>query len=290
VHRALIHAALVAAMLALPGVSRAASPPAAPGAAPRPVRAVLLGGSIGAHPANFGKFLRRACPNLEIHNVAKARLKARHLLRRLSTHVLEVPELRAQLGRRPWLIYLGGLNGIYKPERTRRNIAATFAKAHGAGFRVLAITLPPWGSARDRRWRDFEGLHKVRATRLVNDFLRGRDKTGRPAAERPDLAVDIFDSKLRDRRAALREAAPISAAFATSRYRRRRPKTRWVRAAQRVPRHFMTMRYRGRYHFHPNWRGHRLIATLICKQAPAQWGCDCKRIARSWSKNGRIRP
>jgi hypothetical protein len=254
------------------------------------VQAVLLGGSTGAHPANFGKFLAYGCSNLAVHNVSKARLKASHLLRRLSSHVLAAPKLRNRLGERPWLIYLGGLNGTHNPERTRANISKTFGKAQAAGFRVMALALPPWGAAGDRRWRDFEGLHKVRSTRLVNDFLLGRSKTPGAASHRAELTVDTFDSKLRDKRAAMRERGPIAEAFSTSRYRRRRPASRWIRAAQKVPRHFMRLRYRGRYHFHPNWRGHRLIATLACKQAPTEWGCDCRKIGRSWPKAGRIYP
>jgi len=260
-------------------------------ATPRPIQMVLLGGSVAAHPANFGKFVHYGCRNVQVHNRAQARLKASHLLRRLDSHVLADAELMTQVRRgKPWLLYLGGLNGIYRPERTRKNIALTFEKAHAAGFQVMAITLHPWGAATDRRWRDFEGLHKMRSTRLVNDFLQGKDRTGWPATRRPDKVVDAFNSGLRDRRAALRSAEEIAPAFATSRYRNRRPMKRWIQAARRVPRNFMRKRYRGRYHFHPNWRGQRIIARLICKQAPAEWGCDCERIRRSWSKDRIIRP
>lgn len=272
---------LLLGLVCLAGTAAAADPPS---------HAVLLGGSVSAHPANFGKFLRYGCRNLKVHNVAKARLNASHLLGRLDSHVLANTRLMKRIGGQPWLIYLGGLNGIYRPERTRKNIALTFAKAHGAGFRVMAITLPPWGAATDRRWRNFEGLHKVRSTALVNDFLCGRDRTGWPAERRPDLTIDVFDSVLRDRQARLRTHQEVAPAFATSRYRRRRPARTWIAAARKVPRNFMRKKYRGRYHFHPNWRGQRVIAGLICAQAPPEWGCDCKRIARAWSKKGRIRP
>ncbi len=278
----IIVAMLATALIGSPGLVH--------GAKTGPAQVVILGGSITAHPANFGKFLSFGCRNLKVHNLGKARLKASHLLRRLDSHVLQDEALMASLKeQRPWLLYLGGLNGIYRPERTRKNIAATFAKAHGAGFRIMALTLTPWGAATDRRWRAYEGLHKMRSTELVNDFLRGRDRTGWPKERRPDLTVETFDSVLRQRRAALRPRAPLAKAFAKGRYGKRRSARKYIRAARRVPRNFMRMRYRGRYHFHPNWRGQRVMAGLVCDLAPAEWACDCKKIRRAWSKDRVIR-
>ncbi len=258
----------------------------------RPHRAVVLGGSITAHPANFGKFIQYGCTGVELVNYGKARLKSSHLLRRFRQKVLGDEQLMAQLkGRQPWLLYLGGLNGIYLPKRVRRNIAETIELAHKRGFRVMALTLPPWGSLRDRRFRAFEGLFQLRATALVNDFIIAKPSRSWSKSQLADVAINIYDSKLRDRRAPLRGAAQLQDAFATSRYkRRRRSQRRLIQQARRVPRMFMRKRYRGRYHFHPNWRGHRLIAKLICVRAPRQWACDCPKIARAWPKNGRIFP
>ena len=257
----------------------------------KPVRVVVVGGSITAHPANFMKFLHKRCANIEVINFGKARLKARALLRRFREKVRDDQQLVDQLKKKEgWLVYLGGLNGIYLPKRTRKNIAATFSEAHAVGLKVAALTLPPWGSLEDGRFFDYEGLFNLKATALVNDFLRSKPGTF-SAKQLPDLVLDIYNSKLRDKRARLRSTSEISPRFSKSRYRRRRhAKRSLTRQARYVPRMFMKRKYRGRYHFHPNWRGHRVIAHLFCKNAPVSWACDCKKIARSWPKNGRIYP
>ncbi len=269
-----------------------AQEPAKPRFTPdKPARVVIIGGSISVHPANYGKFIAYGCKNVGTVNFGRARLKAKAILRRFEVKVLADKALMAELeGKKPWLLYLGGLNGVYAPERTRANIIKTVKRARARGFRIMALTLPPWGSLEDGRFFDFEGLFNMRATALVNDYLTGVDKRF-DAATRPDVTIDIFNSKLRDSRAKKRDAKKLAAKFPTSRYKRRKgSRRRLIRQAREVPRMFMKKRYRGRYHFHPNWRGHRLIAGLICSQAPADWGCDCAKISRAWSKKGRIRP
>jgi len=271
----------------------------------RPIKAVVLGGSVSEYYAgNYGQFLQYGCANLEVVNRAKAKKGVPALVKRLKKEVLGNRKLMAgtTTGKR-WLIFKGGLNSVLSPEMANYHLARLFRHAHDGGFEVMALTLVPWGSHKDRRFHGFDGVRNIRRTRLINDFLLrrlspqralGRRARNHPhewmKGELPDITVDVFSGELRDSKAALRSAAPLARAFRHSRYRRRKAsRDRLIAEARAVPRQFMKKKYWAFNHYHPNTRGHRQMALAACAKAPTNWGCDCKAIAKAVFRKGKVR-
>lgn len=271
----------------------------------RPIKAVVLGGSVSEYYAgNYGQFLHHGCKNLAVINRAKAKKGVPALVKRMEKEILGDRKLMAatKAGKR-WLIFQGGLNSVFSPEMANYHLARLFQGAHAGGFQVMALTLVPWGSDEDGRFKGFKGLRTVRQTKLINDFLLrrlsparalGRRASNRPhewmAGELADIAVDVFDGPLRDKGAALRDKAALTRAFAHSRYRKKKgQRAALIAGARAVPRQFMKRKYWSFNHYHPNADGHRLMAVAACEQAPADWGCDCPRIGRAVFKKGTVR-
>src|SRR5262249_32202277 len=141
---------------------------------------------------------------------------------RFLQHVLHNPRLDLHGNQPIWMIYQGGLNSVEDPARTNQYIRQTFIDAHRAGFKVMGISLLPWGSESDRRWRATRGLTTWASTQQVVGFLMGRLSHGEglgpyannhpprwQAEELPDIAVDVYDSALRDHDAPLRQLPDV---------------------------------------------------------------------------------
>ena len=259
------------------------------------VKVVTIAGSIGAWPAgSFSQFLGHVCANAEIVNRSKTGYGARALRHRFRQQFLR--NRRVRLGDKRftyWLLYAGGLNSIGTPGMTIKYQVETFQLAHKNGVRVVGLSLGPWGDERDRRWAGLAGLKYYRNTSKVVDFIMGRlprnralegyvrreerdDPQWRPG-ELPDIAVDLYDSPLRDKDAALR-----SVEYLTRRYRRSwKLKRRFpdevsiVREAAQIPRWYLRKSLRSFDHIHPNSEGHRQIALTTCHTLPPEWQCDC---------------
>ena len=276
----------------------------APFSTKRPHKAVVLGGSVSEYYAgNYGQYLHHGCKNLEVINRAKAKKGVPALVKRLDEEILGDRALMAgTVAAKRWLIFQGGLNSVFSPEMANLHLADLFQRAHKGGLRVMALTLVPWGSDDDGRFEGFEGVRNANRTARINNFLLRRlspaEALGRRARDRPhewmqgelpDIAVDVFDGPLRDKDAALRDEAELTKAFAHSRYRKRKgQRAALIAAARAVPRHFMQKKYWAFNHYHPNTAGHRLMAVAACKQAPAEWGCDCQRISRAVFSKGKV--
>lgn len=268
----------------------------------RPVKAVVAGGSIAAFQgAGFGDRLQEACAHLEVVNVAKARYSAWAVARRFEAQVLRNPNVDPKAAE-TWVFVLGGLNSVGNPEKTNADVLALYRMAHDAGYKVLGLSLSPWGSESDaKRWTGFAGVGRQDNTRKAVDFVMGRlspaEALGRHAegrtawkpGDQPDLAVDLYDSPLRDRDAALRAAAPLEAAIdrdpAMARRlaevpeaRRKAERKRLVEQARALPRWYLRPDLHSFDSIHPNREGHRIIASLVCQKAPASWGCDCQKL------------
>lgn len=293
-------------LLILPLLIALAAPAlAAPFSTTRSHKAVVLGGSVSEYYAgNYGEFLHHGCKNLEVINRAKAKKGVPALVKRLDQQILGDRALMAgTVASKRWLIFQGGLNSVFSPEMANFHLARLFQRAHDGGLQVMALTLVPWGSAEDGRFKGFDGVHTGRQTARINNFLLGRlspaEALGRRARNRPhewmrgelpDIAVNVFDGPLRDKGAALRPEAEIVNAFARSRFRKRKgQRAALIAAARAVPRSFMKRKYWAFNHYHPNTEGHRLMAIAACKQAPAAWGCDCARIERAAFRKGKVR-
>lgn len=268
----------------------------------RPIKAVVTGGSIAAfRGAGFGDRLQEACIHLEVVNVAKARYSAWAVMKRFEAQVLRNPNIDPKAAE-TWVFVLGGLNSVGNPEKTNADVLALYRMAHDAGYKVLGLSLSPWGSESDtKRWAGFAGVGRQDNTRKAVDFVMGRlspaEALGRHAegrtawrpGDQPDLAVDLYDSPLRDRDAALRPAAPLRAAIdrdpamvrrlaEVPEARRTTERQRLIEQARALPRWYLRPDLHSFDSIHPNREGHRIIASLVCRKAPASWGCDCQKL------------
>jgi hypothetical protein len=272
----------------------------------RPVRAVVFGGSVSEYyRGNYGEFLQFGCKHLEVINRAKQKKGVPALVKRLHQKVLKNRSVMAQVrAGEAWLIFQGGLNSVYAPAMANYHLARLFKTAHDAGFKTMALTLTPWGSDEDIRFRGVKALRTLAATHKINDFLLGRSSPdaalGRRArkhphewmqGELPAVTVDIYNGELRDSAAPLANRDEAKRAVSNRRrYRRNRAKaSAAVERIRAVPRYFMKRRYWAFNHYHPNTAGHRVIALAVCANAPPSWGCDCERIRHAIRRRGKIR-
>lgn len=284
-----------------------------------PVKVVVLGGSVSAYgQGGYAQWLPAVCKNVELVNRAKEKLNASELRERFKTDVLKDPVLGVKglvkAGTEVWLVFLGGLNSVANPEATNLDVAKTFKAAHEAGLKTMGLTINPWGSEKDRRWQGPEGIAYLEYTQRTVDFVMGRltpvqafgkAAGGRAAfdpGEQPDVAVDIWDSNLRDREAPLRDRAKTERLAQRSKWVKARLKDvpegergaaleAIVTQAISLPRLFMRPDFVAFDPIHPNAEGHREIAKLMCQKAPASWGCDCATFERfAWDhRRGKLK-
>jgi hypothetical protein len=271
----------------------------------RPVRAVVLGGSISRYYAgNFGQYLQYGCRDLEVVNRGEVGAGAAKILKNLRDGVLAEPTTRSGL---QWVIIQGGLNSVWAPESTAWWLSRLFTTSHDAGLKVLALSLSPWGSDDDPRFDNWKALHLHRATEHVVEFVLGHltppTAFGKRVAQRasadapwqkgelPDIAIDLWRSPLRAGASAVqRPREPLERTFDSSPWAKRSAeRDRWIDAARAVPQQYLAKQYHDFDHVHPNGGGHRLIAALVCQQAPAEWHCDCDAIRHAIYK-GKVVP
>lgn len=275
--------------------------------ADRPVKVVVLAGSIGAWPKQpYAERLQKLCKHVEVKNLSKVGFGAFALRQRFKQQVLErLPQLK-QPGNEYWLVFQGGLNSVGTPERTNHDIREMFVLAHAKGFKVVGLSLTPWGDESDKRWAGAGGLKYLRATTRVVDFVLGalepREALGDYARqrragvdvaweveERADVAVDLYRSALRASDAPLRELAALERGLGKDRawqaaHASLAPDAQAAAlradaaAAAEIPRWFLRPELRSFDHIHPNAEGHRLIAEAACPKLPASWGCECPTL------------
>lgn len=275
----------------------------------KPVKVVVLAGSIGAWARQpYAMQIQGMCANVEVRNISKTGLGAWALKQRFEQQVLDNPNLRWNVeGQEHWLVFGGGLNSVGNPKSTNHHVRRLFELAHRRGMSVVGLTLTPWGDDRDKRWRGVSGLKSRRMTKQVVDFTMGRltpekalgalAKERRVGADAPwdpsevaDVAVDLYDSPLRDREAPLRDLDEVRTMLAKSKEWQRahagfdelQRQTKLEADAQEaaeLPRWYLRKELRSFDHIHPNEDGHRLMAEVMCPSLPESWGCTCPAIA-----------
>lgn len=274
----------------------------------KPVKVVVLAGSIGAWARGpYALQIQGMCANVEVRNISKTGLGAWALKQRFEQQVLDNPNLRWNVeGQEHWLVFGGGLNSVGNPKSTNHHVRRLFELAHRRGMKVVGLTLTPWGDDRDKRWRGVSGLRSRRVTQQVVDFTMGRltpdqalgalAKERRVGADAPwdpsevaDVAVDLYDSPLRDREAPRRDLDEVRTMLAKSKEWQRahagfdelQRQTKLEADAQEaaeLPRWYLRKDLRSFDHIHPNEQGHRLMAEVMCPSLPASWGCTCPAI------------
>jgi hypothetical protein len=267
---------------------------------------VVLAGSIGAgRRHSYAVQLGKLCENIEVKNLSKTGLGAWGLKKRFRQQVLKNRRIPFSApDREYWLVFGGGLNSVAMPENTNWQVRELARLAHRRGIRVVALSLTPWGDEADsRRWAGVAGLRYRRATQKVVDFVMGRlsprealgaharrrtkgaDAPWRPE-ELPDVAVDLYDSALRDASAEPRDLQAMRDALASDRSwqrahaklpedERARVLEQDARLAAQIPRFYLREDLRSFDDIHPNALGHRLIAEIACPALPRSWGCSC---------------
>lgn len=271
----------------------------------KPVKVVVLAGSIGAWARQpYSAQLQRLCANVEVRNISKTGLGAWALKQRFEQQVLDNPNLRWGVeGQEHWLVFGGGLNSVGNPKSTNHHMRRLFEVAHRRGMKVVGLTLTPWGDDRDKRWRGVDGLRSRRMTQAVVDFTMGRLTPEQAlgalankrsvaadapwdASELADVAIDLYDSPLRDHGASLRDLDEVRTMLAASKQWQRAhdeldedQRTTKLEAdaleTAQIPRWYLRQELRSFDHIHPNEQGHRLMAEIMCPSLPASWGCTC---------------
>ncbi|MCA9707459.1 MAG: hypothetical protein KDK70_16525 [Myxococcales bacterium] len=271
----------------------------------RPVKVVVLAGSIGAYKRDpYAEQLAGMCANVEVHNLSQTGLGAWALKQRFSEQVLDNRHLRWNVeGQEHWLVFGGGLNSVGNPHSTNHHMRRLFELAHRRGMKIVGLTLSPWGDDSDKRWRGIEGLRSIRHTRAVVDFTLGRlsprealgglaDKrrVGAEApwdpTELPDIGIDLYDSPLRDAQAPLRDVEALRKALREDRAwqrehadldeaQRQAALEADAQEAAEIPRWYLRPELRSFDHIHPNADGHRLMTQIMCPSLPKSWGCSC---------------
>lgn len=273
----------------------------------RRAKVALIAGSIGAfRDQPYGRLLHEWCEGADIHNLSQVGQGAPALYTRFRTEVIENP--RVPVGSRQvevWLLFGGGLNSVGSPERTNRAIRRMFQLAYRRRVGVVALTLTPWGSPEDDRWTGARALHMLRSTRDVVAYVLGRatprqalgpyvrERRGvdHPDApwredERPNIAIDLYDSPLRHREAEPWPLDEVRAQLENDPAWRRKVSglsdaarearlERDARELAEAPRWFLHPEYRSFDHIHPNRAGHYVMAATMCPKLPESWGCVC---------------
>lgn len=315
-------ATLLALALGVPRFVAAQEPEPAPAAAAeapappvwrfkypdRKVKVVVLAGSIGAWPKQpYAKEIARLCKNVEVHNLSQVGQGAWALKQRFKQQVLENRRLSLRdSDYEHWLVYGGGLNSVGNPKSTSKQMRDLFVLAHTHGMKVVALSVTPWGSQHDKRWRASKGLKHRSDTQHVVDYTLGRltpeqafgsyghKRPGGLAApwdplEQPDVAVDLYDSALRDRAATPLDVEEMKTALRRdSAWRQAHAKLEEAardarldadaRTSSELVQWFLKPELRSFDHTHPNTDGHRIIAATMCPKLPASWGCECEPL------------
>ena len=271
----------------------------------KPVKVVVLAGSIGAFKRRpYAQQLAGMCSNIEVKNISQTGLGAWALKKHFEAQVLGNNRLRWNVeGEEYWLIFGGGLNSVGNPRSTNHHMRRLFELAHRRGMKAIGLTISPWGDESDKRWRDLAGLTSRRNTLGSVDFVLGRltpaEALGNFAEKRrvgadapwdpkelPDIAIDLYDSRLRDREAEPRDIDAMRALLEKSKswnkahkdldelQRQTKLEADALEASQ-IPQWYLRKELRSFDHIHPNADGHQIIAETICVQMPESWGCTC---------------
>jgi lysophospholipase L1-like esterase len=141
-------------------------------------RIVAVGDSLTDETAIGGRYLevvRRRCPKSEVANFAKGGAMVNQIRRRFETEVLT-----HNPGTYTHLVVFGGVNDLYSDqtagrtvEKVSADLTAIYSAARGAGMKVVAITVAPWGG-----FKKYFNAKRAADTVRLNDWIRGQRAAG----------------------------------------------------------------------------------------------------------------
>ncbi|HOA12407.1 MAG TPA: hypothetical protein PLB35_00490 [Myxococcota bacterium] len=311
-HRLFVLSFLVAAISTVPVSAKVWGENEAPGdwsfKTDKPVRVIVIGGSVSEFNQGYSDWIGRTCRNVEVVNVAKARYGSWGIGKRFEAQVLANPNIDLKDPNRSyWVVLQGGLNNIWEPARVNNDFMELFRLIHSKGMKVVGLSLSPWGSDKDKRWVGIDAVRNQDRTRQCVDWMLGRltpgEALGKYAAGKkswdpadlPDVAIDLYDSPLRDVNARPRPAADIKARMARDKQLNRELSAlpqqsrdaryqKIMKQAVEMPKWFLRPELQSFDHIHPNREGHRIIVETACPKLPAEWGCDCTYIRNAGKK------
>jgi hypothetical protein len=281
----------------------------------KPVKVIVLAGSIGAKRREaYHNQLQGVCSATEFVNLSKVGHAVQGLIGIWQREVSE--NRRLARSRSPeeerWALFGGGLNNI----GTRGHYSAAhymlklFSRMKRDGFRVIATSVSPWGDNEDDRWEGYSGLLVHRTSLALAGFLAGdltpSDALGRylryrrkslpgeqfEAAELPARSINLYTSSLRENGTRKNDFERGRKMLLRSRSWRKSTRkmtgaARAVRLQQdaeelaALPQWYLRPELQGFDPIHPNARGHRLMASVICPELPDSWRCDCNALMES---------
>ncbi|MFO0564732.1 MAG: GDSL-type esterase/lipase family protein [Polyangiaceae bacterium] len=170
------------------------APPAAPtpsaSATPNPSRrrytVAVIGDSLTDARSGGGKFvdhLQARCKQSRFDNFGKGGDMVNQMRRRFERDVL------ANGTSYTHVVFFGGVNDLYSdltagrtPEKVEADLEAMFSAAKHRGFKVVAVTVAPWGG-----FTKFHNPKRQAATRELNEWILRQAKE-----QRIDAAVDAY--------------------------------------------------------------------------------------------------
>lgn len=171
-----------------PTVAATAPPPVATGEAQparveAPPHLVVLGDSLTdpkSHGGGYLDVLRKRCPGIVVDNHAKGGFMMNQIRRRF-TEVVLPGAARAGVTH---LVIFGGVNDLYSDltagrtvEKIEADFTYLFEEAGKLGWKVVALTVAPWGG-----FRQYDNPRRRAATKRLNRWLMDEAGRGRIAA------------------------------------------------------------------------------------------------------------
>ena len=167
----------------------------------KPVKLIVIGGSVSQFNRGYGNWIGKTCRNVEVKNVAKARYGSWGIGERFKAQVLKNPNVDLDDGSDYWVILQGGLNNIWEPHKVNSDFMKLFQLIHSKGMKIVGLSLTPWGSDKDKRWRGLTAVKNQDRTQKCVDWMMGRltpkqamgkyagDKKTWGSADLPDIAI-----------------------------------------------------------------------------------------------------
>jgi len=148
-------------------------------------RVAAIGDSLTdekSHGGGYLAYLKKRCPESRFDNYGVGGNMVNQMRRRFER------DLPVNKGAYTHLIVFGGVNDLYSdltagrtPAKIEADLGAMYAAAKSRGWKVVAITVSPWGG-----FEKYFNQSRSAATHTLNDWMKAR------VGEQVDYVVDAF--------------------------------------------------------------------------------------------------